>query len=48
MTLFKPCLKALVGYEENTPIWAKIISAIVTGGIAISVANPTDVIKTNL
>jgi len=48
MTLFKPTLRKLVGYDENTPIWAKIVAAILTGGIAITIANPTDTIKTKL
>ena len=48
MTIYKPVLKKIVGYDENTPLWSKILAGVLTGGFAITIANPTDTIKIKL
>lgn len=49
--LYSPVKNAVCGplkEGENPALYQKIIAAMITGAIAISVANPTDVVKVRL
>jgi hypothetical protein len=48
MALFKPTLELLYGSSERVPLHYSILAAMLTGGFAISIANPADTIKVKL
>ena len=49
MALYRPFVTYFNdGVYDDSPLFAKILAALFSGGIAITIANPTDTIKTKI
>jgi len=48
ISLLKPTMKLMTGQSENVPFKFNVLAAMITGGVAITLANPADTIKVKL